>query len=152
MDSHLGLPRVTADLEELQADFTPFKALNHLSMAMSAHIVIDAIEPEVPATHSDKAIALIREEIGFGGLLMTDDISMEALSGTVVERAQRAIAAGCDLVLHCNGDMAEMDAIATLGALGEAAQTRADAASCARPDHHPIDICELDAEFRSLTE
>ncbi|WP_417250713.1 glycoside hydrolase family 3 N-terminal domain-containing protein [Celeribacter sp.] len=151
VDSHLGLPRVTADLEELQTDFAPFKALNDLPMAMSAHIVIDAIEPEVPATHSEKAIALIREEIGFGGLLMTDDVSMEALSGTVVERAQRAIAAGCDLALHCNGDMAEMEALAALGALGEAAQTRANAAADARPTYEPIDIREIDAEFRSLT-
>lgn len=150
LDSHKELPHVKALRGDLDVDFAPFRALNDLPMAMSAHIVMEAIDPDHPATQSPAAIRVIREDIGFDGLLMTDDISMEALSGTVAERGASALAAGCDLILHCNGDMAEMEAIAALGPMSEAAQTRADRAIAARHPHQPIDIAAVSAEFQSL--
>lgn len=151
VDSHLGLPRIEVDLEELVDDFAPFKALNDLPMGMTAHIVLDAVDPETPATQSGAVIDLIRTQIGFDGLLMTDDISMEALSGTVFERATRSLGAGCDLVLHCNGDLAQMDSLAKLGAMNTAAQTRADRAIAARKEAVGIDIREAQAELDALT-
>ncbi|MBU2890557.1 beta-N-acetylhexosaminidase [Celeribacter halophilus] len=147
VDSHKGLPHVYATRAELAADFAPFEALSDLSMGMSAHIILDAIDPHRPATQSPKVIDLIREEIGFDGLLMTDDISMGALDGTVLERAQVALAAGCDMVLHCNGDLAEMEQLAHLGAMSETAQSRADHAAHTRPSYQPIDITALADEF-----
>jgi beta-N-acetylhexosaminidase len=113
-DSHLALPRVSASAEELSAsDFVTFRSLNHCPMAMTAHVVYDAIDPQRPATTSPKVIRdVIRGEIGFEGLLMTDDLSMEALSGRISARAKAALFAGCDIVLHCNGKMGEMKEVA----------------------------------------
>jgi beta-N-acetylhexosaminidase len=112
-DSHLALPVVSASHAALQAvDFAPFRALSDMPLAMSAHVVYEAIDRKRPATTSRKVVArVIRGEIGFGGLLMTDDLSMHALSGGFEERARDALRAGCDVVLHCNGDMAEMQAV-----------------------------------------
>lgn len=108
-DSHLELPRVDTPLEILrQTDFVPFKALSHLPMAMTAHVLYTAIDSERMATISPKAISLIRGELGFDGLLMSDDLSMKAMQGDFTQRARDVLAAGCDVVLHCNGDMAEM--------------------------------------------
>jgi beta-N-acetylhexosaminidase len=108
-DSHLDLPVVEASLAELEAaDFKPFEACSDMPAAMSAHVVFTAIDPDRPATTSPAAIALIRERLGFKGLLMTDDLSMKALKGDFRERAEAALGASCDMVLHCNGDMAEM--------------------------------------------
>lgn len=113
LDSHLDLPRVTASLAELEAtDFAPFKALNDLPFAMTAHIIYQALDPDAPATCSPAVISYIRDSIGFQGCLMSDDISMQALTGSIAERSRLALAAGCDLVLHCNGDMAEMRSVA----------------------------------------
>ncbi len=113
-DSHHALPRVETPVEELRAhDFAPFRALADMPMAMSAHVVYTAIDAERPATTSPKVIGdIIRGEIGFDGLLMSDDLSMKALSGDFAERARASLAAGCDVVLHCNGLMAEMRAVA----------------------------------------
>ena len=113
-DSHLELPRVTASREELDAtDFAAFAPAAHLPTAMTAHVVYAAIDPDAPATTSQKVIAeVIRGAIGFDGLLMCDDVSMKALAGPMRERAERAITAGCDVVLHCNGVMAEMQEVA----------------------------------------
>ena len=113
-DSHEALPVVRASLAELSAtDFVPFTALADAPMAMTAHVVYAAIDAETPATLSPIVIAqVIRGAIGFGGLLMSDDLSMRALSGGLGERARRALDAGCDVVLHCNGDPAEMAAAA----------------------------------------
>ncbi len=114
-DSHLELPVVDASLEDLRAtDFAPFTALaNEASWAMTAHVVYSAIDPSAPATLSAKVIGeVIRGEIGFDGPLISDDLSMKALSGDFESRTRGALAAGCDLVLHCNGDMAEMTAVA----------------------------------------
>lgn len=104
-DSHLELPRVTAGLNELNAkDFATFEALNAAPMAMTAHIAFDAIDADAPVTLSSKAIeAIIRRRIGFDGLLMTDDLGMNALGGPLASRARRALEAGCDVVLHCAG-------------------------------------------------
>ncbi len=114
-DSHLELPIVDTALPDLRAhDFAPFKALNHLPAAMTAHVVYKAIDPDRPATTSAKVITdIIRGEIGFDGLLISDDTSMKALSGDFSEKAAAILAAGCDLVLHCNGVMEEMKGIAS---------------------------------------
>ncbi len=113
-DSHLALPRVDADEEELSAtDFVTFRSLNHCPAAMTAHVVYDTIDSQRPATTSPKVIRdVIRGEIGFEGLLVSDDISMKALSGPISVRTKAALFAGCDIVLHCNGDMAEMREVA----------------------------------------
>lgn len=112
VDSHLDLPVVDADRATLEDDFAPFKELATLPMAMTAHVRYSAIDPAEPATLSPAAISLIRDDIGFDGLLMTDDMSMKALTGDIGENAKRAIGAGCDIALHCNGQMDEMQAIA----------------------------------------
>lgn len=112
-DSHKELPRVETPLAELRAhDFKPFRDLADMPIAMTAHVVYEAIDPELPATLSPAAIGLIRRDIGFDGLLVSDDLSMKALSGGFRDRAARALAAGCDVVLHCNADMSEMRAVA----------------------------------------
>lgn len=114
VDSHLALPIVNTLLAELeQTDFVPFKALADLPYAMTAHVVYTALDTENCATFSPKVIRYVREEIGFKGVLMSDDLSMKALSGSFEERTKKALAAGCDLILHCNGDMDEMQAIAS---------------------------------------
>jgi beta-N-acetylhexosaminidase len=129
-DSHKELPTVHADLKTLDAwDFAPFKALSDMPMAMTAHVVFPAIDAKRPVTTSKKGIRLIRETLGFGGLLMTDDLSMNALSGSLGERAQAALKAGSDIVLHCNGDLEEMLEVAkAAGKLKGEAKRRAEAA------------------------
>jgi len=134
LDTHLDLPRVSAPLAELAVtDFVPFRALADLPMAMTGHLVFEALDPDRPATQSPRVIDLIRRDIGFQGLLMTDDLSMQALSGPLAERAASSLAAGVDVALHCNGDLAEMEAVAAAaGALGPLAALRADAALALR--------------------
>jgi len=114
-DSHLDLPRVSAKAEELSAsDFVTFRSLDTCPIAMTAHVVYESIDPQRPATTSPKVIRdVIRGEIGFDGLLMSDDLSMKALDGPLSVRAKAALFAGCDLVLHCNGDMSEMKEVAS---------------------------------------
>lgn len=126
-DSHAALPRVATPAADLATtDFAPFRALADLPLGMSAHVVYDAIDPDRPATLSPRVIAMIRTKIGFDGLLMTDDIAMGALSGPLGARAAAAIAAGCDVVVHGNGDGAEAAAVAeAAGPLSPAATTRA---------------------------
>jgi beta-N-acetylhexosaminidase len=150
-DSHLELPVVDASLDELDArDFAPFRVLSDMPMAMTAHVIYSAIDPKRPATTSKKALKqVVRGAIGYDGLLMSDDLSMKALSGGFHERAKAAIAAGCDVVLHCNGDMAEMKPVAeACGALKGKAKRRAEAAMgrIARV-HEPIDVQEARARF-----
>ncbi len=109
VDSHLALPRNAAPRDVLNArDFAPFTALSDIRMGMTAHIVVEAIDPDRPATTSPAVMRAIRDDIGFGGLIMTDDLNMQALSGTLAERAQAALAAGCDIILQCNGKAADM--------------------------------------------
>lgn len=152
-DSHLDLPVVEAALADLDAvDFAPFRVLSDMPMAMTAHVVYSAIDPKRPATTSRKAIKqVIRESIGFQGLLMSDDLSMKALSGDFKARTRESLAAGCDVVLHCNGDMSEMVPIAEAsGKLSGKARRRAEAALARlakRPE--PIDLAEARARFEA---
>lgn len=113
-DSHEALPRVDASLDDLRArDFAPFRDLADLPIAMTAHVVFEAIDPDGPATTSREVVqTIIRREIGFDGLLLTDDLSMKALSGGFRDRAEAAFRAGCDVALHCNGELDEMRAVA----------------------------------------
>jgi beta-N-acetylhexosaminidase len=151
LDSHLELPRVAAAAPQLEEDFAPFRALADLPLAMTGHVVFSTIDPEAPATQSPRILRLIREQIGFGGLLMTDDLSMQALQDTLPERAGRALAAGCDMVLHCNGEPAEMAAVAgAVPALSGEAATRADAALRLRRLEPPDDAPTLEAELGEL--
>lgn len=130
VDSHEDLPVVDTSLEELRAaDFRPFVSLADLPLGMTAHVVYSAIDADRPATTSPTAIRLIREELGFDGLLMTDDLSMKALGGTMASRVTESIDAGCDLVLHCNGHMDEMEAVAGVtSSLSAGAQLRSETA------------------------
>jgi beta-N-acetylhexosaminidase len=128
-DSHLELPVVTASLEALERDFEPFRRLAAAPMAMTAHVTYTALDPENCATLSPSAIDFIRTDIGFSGLLMSDDLGMKALTGSFGHRAQAALDAGCDIALHCSGDLAEMQAIvAALAPIATAARRRLDAA------------------------
>lgn len=151
-DSHLDLPRVTASRAELDAtDFAAFAALSDLPLAMTAHVVFDALDPERCATQSEAAIAMIRNAIGFDGLLMTDDLSMQALSGSMAERCRAALFAGCDLMLHCNGDRVEMEAVvANTGRLTGAGDVRAERALAARTTPAAFDAREAEEEYRRL--
>jgi beta-N-acetylhexosaminidase len=114
VDSHYGLPVVKAPALELEkTDFLPFRALNDFPVAMTAHIVFEAIDPLHPATTSKKIIReIIRGSIQFDGLLLSDDLSMKALSGSFEERTANLFEAGCDIALHCNGQMDEAEAVA----------------------------------------
>ncbi|SMC41487.1 beta-N-acetylhexosaminidase [Primorskyibacter flagellatus] len=153
LDSHLDLPRITADRATLQAqDFAAFRALRDLPMGMTAHLVYEAYD-EAPATISPLMMALIRGEIGFGGLIMTDDISMQALSGSVADRGAAAQKAGCDVILHCNGELAEMRALmGALTPLAGLARDRAVDALAARPDAMTVDIETLSVKLDALLE
>lgn len=150
-DSHLELPVVKAKLAELDArDFAPFRVLSDMPMAMTAHVVYTAIDRNRPATTSKKAIKkIIRESIGFDGLLMSDDLSMKALSGDFKQRAKDSLAAGCDVILHCNGDMAEMKAVMSgVGKLSREAKRRVQAVMgrlVKVPE--PLDVAEARARF-----
>lgn len=151
-DSHLHLPTVAADAASLRStDFAPFRALADLPLGMTAHVLYTGLDAANPATISPRMIALIREEIGFDGLLMTDDLSMEALPGSIGERSAAAIRAGCDVILHCNGDLAEMRAVVEeAGRMTPAAAARADRALRLRQEPSPIDIRTLEAELEAL--
>lgn len=113
-DSHLALPTVDASLAALsEIDFRPFADLADLPVAMTAHVLMTALDAERPASVSPTIMSkVIRGRIGFDGLIMSDDLSMAALAGTIAERARAVIAAGSDLALHCNGEMPEMEAVA----------------------------------------
>lgn len=150
VDSHKDLPRVSVPKAQLEGDFTPFKALNNLPMGMTAHIVFEDMD-DAPATTSPKMMQFMRDEIGFDGLIMTDDIDMQALSGSVDQRAAAAIAAGCDAVLHCNGTLADRQAVAAaIGEMSEAGQRRAEAVLSARREPVPVDIKALAEEFKAF--
>ncbi len=150
-DSHLELPVVKAKLAELdERDFAPFRVLSDMPMAMTAHVVYTAIDRRRPATTSKKAIKqIIRGSLGFDGLLMSDDLSMKALSGDFKQRAKDSLSAGCDVVLHCNGDMDEMKAVmAGVGKMSKEARRRAQAVMgrlIKVPE--PLDVAEARARF-----
>lgn len=150
-DTHHDLPTVDTSVADLLAsDFAPFQALADLPMAMTAHIIFSAYD-SLPATQSPAMIRVIRDVIGFDGLLMTDDLNMQALQGNLAHRTAASMAAGCDIALHCKGDMAEMRAVA--GACGDQTpqiRARAMAALEMRKTPDPVDIDALEAEFQGL--
>ncbi len=142
VDSHESLPVVSVDHDTLsRSDFAPFAALADLPWGMTAHVVYSDIDPNAPATTSRKVIEeVIRGEIGFDGLLLSDDLSMQALQGGLGERAAASLAAGCDIALHCNGDPAEMQAVAArVGPMTAEAQRRL-AAGEARRTSRPLEL------------
>jgi beta-N-acetylhexosaminidase len=152
-DSHLALPIVGESRAELSAtDFAPFKALRALPAAMTAHVVFRSIDPDAPASTSAVVTReVIRGEIGFDGLLMSDDLSMKALSGDMRARAQRVIAAGSDLALHCNGDLIEMQAAASgVPALAGRARERFDAALKVTKNAQPFDSAAAEAQLQRV--
>lgn len=152
VDTHHDLPRVTDDRKALEQDFAPFRDHTDVLMGMTAHLIYEAIDPGAPGTQSPLIIDLIRDDIGFDGLLMTDDISMNALSGAVAERAQKSWAAGCDIVLHCNGDLPEMHSIAAVAHnLSGASAARAKKVDDAPRTRANADIAEIEDEYNSLT-
>jgi beta-N-acetylhexosaminidase len=162
VDSHLALPVVETDLETLDVtDFSPFRILNDAPMAMTAHVVYAAADPDLALTVSKTAIdALVRGRIGFDGLLMSDDLSMKALGGDLASRAERSIAAGCDVVLHGNGAlvgepvrdlMAELSAVAeSCGPLSGPASRRARAARESVHGAQAFDIAAAEDRLASL--
>lgn len=151
-DSHEKLPVVDASLESLRAsDFVPFRELADIPFGMTAHILYTALDAEKPATLSPAVIRLIREELGFTGLLMSDDLSMKALSGDMGELARGVLAAGCDLVLHCTGKMDEMERIAAATPAGdERFQRRMAALFAHKPVPQPFDSKAAEAALHPL--
>jgi beta-N-acetylhexosaminidase len=152
-DSHIGLPTVDTARSELErTDFAAFQPLADLPMAMTAHVVFSALDPAQPATTSATIIQqVIRGVIGFQGLLMSDDVSMNALAGTITERTRAIVDAGCDMVLHCNGKLDEMRDVAreTPELAGEALQ-RAIRALASRKPPQPLDRRAARAELDAL--
>jgi beta-N-acetylhexosaminidase len=152
-DSHKSLPVIDADLATLAAsDFVPFAALSDLPIAMTAHVVLNAVDRDHPATASATVIRdIIRKRIGFDGLLVSDDVSMNALSGDYSARAASIYAAGCDLVLHCNGRTEEMREIGGAApALGGKTRERALRALKARQTPTPLNIEAAREEYTAL--
>ncbi len=151
-DSHQELPVVHATREELERDFMPFRALSDLPMAMSAHVVYAALDPDRPATTSPAIVRdVMRRDIGFSGLILSDDVSMKALRGAYDMRAKAILDAGLDIVLHCNGDLSEARAVASVTPelSGEAlARAKKALAACVKPQ--PFDLEEATREFASL--
>jgi beta-N-acetylhexosaminidase len=151
-DSHEALPHVNVSFEVLNStDFVPFRVLADLPLGMTAHVTYGAIDPTRPGTISEAVLRIVRESIGFSGLLMTDDISMGALPGSLAFRSRASLAAGCDVVLHCNGELAEMETVATeAGLLQAEAEGRAAAALALRGLGEPLDMSEARAELAAL--
>lgn len=153
VDSHHALPRVEASRAELDAvDFAPFRALAKMPIAMTAHLLYSAIDPDRPATHSAVVIdEVIRREIGCHGLLLSDDISMQALSGGLATRVKEALGAGCDIVLHCTGVLGEMEeAAAAAPAMSEKARERLHGALAQRRPPDDADRRQLAARLAEL--
>ncbi len=151
-DSHEELPVVDSALELLrETDFVPFKALSDLPMAMTAHVVFTALDSDHMATTSARVIDLIRGELGFAGLLMSDDLSMKAMKGGFAERTSAALSAGCDVVLHCNGDMAEMTQVAgALLPLSGLPLERAERAMMKAGQRKAFDVAEARDKMREF--
>ena len=153
-DSHEVLPVVETSFAELdRSDFEPFRRLAHLPVGMTAHVVYSALDPERPATISPLVIEqVIRRTIGFDGLLLTDDLSMKALSGTLGNRTENALAAGCDIALHCNGRFEEMREVAAASPklAGEAARRAGAALGRLKRPGKPLNIAEARGRFSAM--
>jgi beta-N-acetylhexosaminidase len=153
VDSHLHCPVVDAPAAVLEAqDLLPFEALADVPFGMTAHVVFTAWDPDAPATLSARVICdIIRGRIGFAGTLLTDDLSMQALGGSLAERACRALAAGCDLALHCNGNPDEMTELAAaVGPMNEASARRYAASLARRTAPASADRAALLTELEEL--
>lgn len=153
VDSHYSCPLVETSHEELSAsDFAPFRALSAMPWAMTAHIVYRAIDPSAPATLSRRVVGeIVRGEIGFGGVLISDDLSMRALGGGLGDRVRRALDAGCDLTLHCNGDPGEMEEIvAAASEVSPIAAERLARAASMRRVPAEFDRAEAERRFEAL--
>ena len=154
-DTHFRLPEVDTSKAELErTDFAAFQPLADLPMAMTAHVVFSALDPAHPATTSATIIEqVIRGVIGFQGLLMSDDVSMNALAGSIAERTRAIVAAGCDMVLHCNGDLDEMRAVAReTPELSGMALQRAERALASRKAPQAFDRQAARAELDALID
>jgi len=152
-DSHHTLPVVDSDRAELESsDFAAFRPLAKLPLGMTAHVVFTAIDPLAPATTSGTMVReVIRQHLGFDGLLMSDDISMGALSGTLSERSRAALGAGCDVILHCNGKLDEMREVASaLPRLQGEGARRADDALARRRQPVPFDVEAAREELNAM--
>lgn len=154
VDSHEALPTVNVPRETLEAtDFLPFRELSDMPAAMTAHILYTALDPLRVATLSPAVISLIREDIGFGGLLLSDDLSMKALKGDLGALARGALGAGCDIALHCNGNMAEMRAIAQdAPEMTDDGMERARRAFAMLREPEPLDMALAEREVASFLE
>jgi beta-N-acetylhexosaminidase len=154
-DSHFRLPTIDTPREELErTDFAAFRPLADLPMAMTAHVVFSALDPAQPATTSATIIRqVIRGQIGFQGLLMSDDVSMNALAGSIAERTRAIVNAGCDMVLHCNGKLDEMrDVARETPELTDEALQRASRALASRKPPEPLDRQAVRAELDALLD
>ncbi len=155
VDSHLELPRVETAQSLLESvDFRPFKALSNVSLGMTAHIVYAGIDGETAGTQSSRIVRdIIRGHIGFDGCLLSDDISMHALGGSFGDRSRKIVEAGCDIVLHCNGDMNEMRAVAeVVPDLSGLSATRCETALAGLEAPAPdFDVDAALKEFAALT-
>lgn len=151
VDSHALLPRIPTDRQTLEArDFYPFRALRDAPLAMTGHLVFETIDPDAPTTLSKTMIDLIRHDIGFDGALMSDDLSMGALSGTMAQRASGALDAGCDLALHCNGLRSEMEALEGALSLLEGKSAERCAIALARRGRQSIERAMMSERLDSL--
>ena len=159
VDSHHEMPKVTASVEELEVDIAPFRSLNHAPIGMTAHLLFTAWDPENPATLSETIIRdIIRGVIGFDGLLLSDDIDMQALDGTIPERSERAHAAGCDVILNCWAKIGDMQGMCeVLPSMDEVSSARLDRAlaetriAAEMPEDQPLLLAKRDA-LLALTE
>jgi beta-N-acetylhexosaminidase len=154
VDSHESLPAVDTSPGELdRTDFEPFRRLANLPIAMTAHVVYTAIDPDRAATISPVIVGeVVRKRIGFTGLLLTDDLSMQALCGTLGERAEAALLAGCDIALHCNGRIDEMREVAAASPrlAGEAARRAEAALGRLESPMEPLNVAEASARFSAM--
>lgn len=149
-DSHTDLPRVDTKFDELlKVDFYPFQVNADMPIAMTAHVLYRAIDKRNPATTSRKCLKIVRDVIGFDGLLICDDLSMNALSGTLEKRARASLRAGCDVLLHCNGQMDQMKQIAqvTPKLKGEALRRAKAAMRRILKTPEPLDVTDARARF-----
>ncbi|MGA9658546.1 MAG: beta-N-acetylhexosaminidase [Asticcacaulis sp.] len=152
-DSHTDLPRVDTPLDALiQTDFYPFQVNADMPLAMTAHVLYSAIDKRHPATTSRKCLKMVREVLGYDGVLICDDLSMNALSGTLAKRARASVRAGCDVLLHCNGDMTQMEEVVaqTPKLKGHALRRVQVAMQRILKITEPLDVAAERARFESL--
>ena len=154
-DSHKVLPIVETDLDELRkSDFAPFRVLQNMPWAMTAHVQYTCLDSQSPATTSKTIINdIIRGEIGYRGVLLSDDLAMKALSGTMSERTTASLDAGCDIALHCNGERPEMEAIMNVcGEMSLETIQRLQYAESFRKTATPLDLNDAEAKLKQLME